>query len=123
MAGRKVPGGPGFDTLETAAGGLLCAGVAAVRVTLATFECSLASGGDDGAVSALPCGMRQRSKTLPSRGPFYCLRKPWLVGQLGYLLTWWFGLPKCTQRRPNLYPSGIPAPCLACGLVGPSPYT
>ena len=39
-----------------------------LRVTLATPKCSSSSGGGDGAVSALPCGMRQLPRRY-RRGP------------------------------------------------------
>ena len=44
--------------LGDTAGGILCAGLVALRVTLATPICSFSSGGGDGAVSARPCNMR-----------------------------------------------------------------
>ena len=107
-------------------GGILYAGVAALRVTLATPKCIFPSGGDDGAVSALPCGMQQRSKTLPSWALFDCLGKPGQVGCLGCLHTWRFGLPICTLRRPSHYlqPCSTPLSGLrTCWTPPPRPKT
>ena len=56
--------------------GILCAGVAALRVTLATLSCSSSSGGDVGAVSGPLCDMRQRSKMRQSWALLDCLRSP-----------------------------------------------
>ena len=74
------------------------------------FSC----GGGDGAASAPPCDMRRHSKMLQSSGLFDCLRRPGLEGQLGYLLTWRFGLPICTLRSLSLYrpPRSTPRPGL-----------
>ena len=108
-------------------GGIFCARAAALRVTLATPKCSFSSGGDDGAVSALPCGMQHRSKTLPSWGLFDCLRKPGLVGQPGYLL--WIPLNHLEVWAPNMYlaeaeplpPAAFHPPALLEDLLDPPP--
>ena len=65
--------------------GILCAGVAALRVTLATLSCSSSSGGGVGAVSGPLCGMRQRSKMRQSWAPLDCLRSPARGGATGVL--------------------------------------
>ena len=72
--------------LGDATGGIIYAGVAALRVTLATPKCSSSSSGNDGVVSALP---------------FNYLGKPGQVGSPDYLQTWRFGPPTCTLRRPS----------------------
>ena len=80
--------------------GILCAGVAAPRVTLATPRCSVSSGGGDGAVSARPCNMRWRSGAPPSWALFVCLRRRGRgvgggAGVFTHLEVW----------APNMYPA------------------
>ena len=84
------------------AGGILCAGLAALRVTLATLSCSFSYGGGAGAVSGPPCDMQRRSKMRQSWGLFDCLRRPAPGGQPERLPTWKSGPPICTHRRQSL---------------------
>ena len=80
--------------------GILCAGVAALRATLATPRCSSSSRGDVGAVSGPLCGMRRRFRTQQSWALFDCLRGPargggGATGVLTHLEVW----------APNMFPS------------------
>ena len=78
--------------------GILCAGVAALRVTLATLRCTSSSGGGVGAVPEPLCGMRQRSRMRQSWALLDCLRTPARGGATGVLthLEVW---------APNMFPS------------------
>ena len=81
------------------AAGMLCAGVAALRVTFATPKCSSSSGGAAGAVLGPPCGMQQLSRTRQSWALYDCLRSQERWGQRGFSPIWRSGPPICSQRR------------------------
>ena len=84
--------------LRGTAVGILCAGPAALRVTVATPRCSSSSGGAVGAVSGPLCGMRQRSRTRQSGALFDFLRSQARAGATGVLthLEVW---------APNMFPA------------------
>ena len=87
--------------------GILCAGVAAVCVTLTDPRCSSSSGGDVGAVSGPLCGMQQRLRTRLSWALFDCLQRQGRGGATGVLThpeVW----------APNMFPAeAAPLPTAA----------
>ena len=77
---------------------MLCAGVAALRVTLATPRCSSSSGGAASAVLGPPCGMQQHSRTRRSWALYDCQRSQKRGGAsrvLAHLEVW----------APNMFPA------------------
>ena len=107
------------------AGGMLCEGVATLRVTLANPRCSSSSGGGGGTVLARPCDMRQRSKMLRSWALFDCLWRREQGRRSGCSRTWRFGLPICSPQKlspcPRLHFTPPPPPGLTQMYRWPRP--